>query len=156
MDFNQINKRRTAGRRLKKAYRRIEALLYEIGDKQLSYAFVTEVNRQIAGINNFQENDRLLAAHINQLYEELLTELERDFELVPKNYFQQKWLLYGVSVIGLPIGLIIAIINHIPGNIILGLPIGLLIGLLIGIEKDKNAKRENRQLQVEHIEHDLL
>jgi hypothetical protein len=59
------------------------------------------------------------------------------------------WMLFGMSGIGLPIGVAFGLSIGNIGLLGLGLPIGMAIGLAIGMSLDKKALNEGRQLNIE-------
>ncbi|WP_417886068.1 hypothetical protein [Zunongwangia sp.] len=78
----------------------------------------------------------------------ILQIIEKELKLVPKDYYRNTWLGFGIGAFGIPIGVAIGIALDNMGYLGIGLPIGLAIGLLIGIAKDKKAAKEGRQLKM--------
>ncbi|MBA5791618.1 hypothetical protein H1R17_10365 [Flavobacterium sp. xlx-214] len=79
----------------------------------------------------------------------ILRLIEKDLKLVPINYYRTLWLALGMTVIGIPLGVLAGVILKKSGLFALGLPIGVAIGVTVGTAMDKKAVKENRQLNVE-------
>ncbi len=78
----------------------------------------------------------------------ILRLLEKEYKLVVKNYYQNLWLIVGMTSIGLPMGLAFGLGFDNMGLLASGLPIGMAIGLAIGVTMDKKASKEGRQLNL--------
>ncbi|WP_224483457.1 hypothetical protein [Robertkochia aurantiaca] len=65
-----------------------------------------------------------------------------------KDYLNQ-WMALGMSVFGIPIGIIFSLAF---GNFAyIGIPIGMSLGMAIGASKDQEVAKENRQLPLEYF-----
>ncbi len=73
----------------------------------------------------------------------------KELKLVTKNQYRNMWFILGMSAFGVPIGVAIGLAL---GNIAflgIGFPFGMVIGALVGINMDKKAFKEGRQLDIE-------
>ena len=55
----------------------------------------------------------------------------------------------GMAVFGIPLGVVFGTTQGNMAFIGIGIPIGLVMGVAIGSQKDKKAKEEGKQLQVD-------
>jgi len=68
---------------------------------------------------------------------------------VPKNHYRALWLVLGMSVFGLPIGVLYGFLIGNMGLLGTGLCFGMAIGVALGAGLDKKALKEGRQLDLE-------
>ncbi|MFW5656566.1 MAG: hypothetical protein ACOCXS_00585 [Bacteroidota bacterium] len=136
-------------KRLKLPYERLNTLLNELKNRDLSYDVSGTINDKVAEINAFGGTPKALSKLLTESHYNIITLVKNEEGLFPKNYFQNSWLALGLSVFGLPIGVVWMAIYDNAAFIGLGLPIGLVIGMFIGMQKDKKVKKENKQLNIE-------
>jgi hypothetical protein len=84
----------------------------------------------------------------SRVYEKLKRRLEKEYHLVTPGHYQAQWLALGLSVFGIPFGVIFATALDNFAFLGLGLPIGMAIGMSIGAGYDRKAKEEGRVLSV--------
>jgi len=58
------------------------------------------------------------------------------------------WMVLGMSVFGMPLGVAYGSVMGNMGLLGLGLPIGMCIGMAVGAMLDKKAKEKGNQLEV--------
>lgn len=136
--------------RLSQLYNQFDILLSELRNKQLSDAIVKTINKEVEEINtsdSLTTND--LRKVIKKKQTAILRLLEKDLKLVPKNYYRTLWLALGMTVFGMPLGVLAGVLLGKPGLFAIGLPIGVAIGVTVGTAMDKTAAKENRQLNLE-------
>ncbi len=130
-------------------YSQFEQLLNELRGKELSQNIVTLTNNSVEQINSSTLAGTHLTKFIKQKQAEILKQVETELKIVPKNYYRNIWMLFGMSGIGIPIGVAFGLSIGNLGLLGLGLPIGMAIGLAIGASLDKKALNEGRQLNIE-------
>ena len=136
--------------RLNQLYNQFDVLLSELRNRQLPSVIVEAINKDVEEIhmsNSLTTND--LRKVMKKKQTAIISLIEKDLKLVPKNYYRTIWLALGMTVFGIPLGVLAGTLLGNFGLFALGLPIGVAIGVTIGSLKDKNAKDENRQLNVE-------
>lgn len=72
--------------------------------------------------------------------------VKEEYNLVPKGYYREKYVLVGLAI-GPSIGVLIGILmgkGKIALGLSLGIPVGMAMGLTIGNYHDDKAKKENR------------
>lgn len=105
-----------------------------------------EINKELALISSFDGSESELQFKLFALYDHIKKMMAAELKLVPKNHYQSIWMSLGLSLFGLPVGLLWYFMTDSVVYIALGLPIGLLIGMSVGINLDRKAEREGRQL----------
>lgn len=134
---------------LVKEYTLLKKLIIELHERELPPEVVVDLNTEIAQLNSILDNDETLGSNIKQVKKKLLISLHRDLGLVPKNYYRNYGLAIGMSVIGVPIGVLLSILFNDYSYIAIGYMLGIVAGLAIGKLFDKNALENNQQLQLE-------
>lgn len=130
-------------------YFQLGELLSELGKKELSLNSIELINECVEIVNNSSLEDKKLIKLIKEKQTAILKQVEKEHKIVPKNYYRNLWMLFGMSGIGLPIGVVFGLtINNI-GMLGIGLPIGMGIGLAIGASLDKKALNQGKQLDLE-------
>ena len=135
--------------KLSKLYTQFAALLKELKTKQLTISVIDAINKAVEEINTSALDGNELKKLVKQKQTAILKQLEKELKIVPKKYYQGLWMAFGMSSIGLPIGVAFGLSVGNIGLLGIGLPIGLGIGALVGVRKDKKALAEGRQLDVE-------
>ena len=88
-------------------------------------------------------------AQIRSFYSMLTDTARNQFQLTTPNYYQSYWMSIGMAAFGVPFGLMFSMALDNFAFFAIGLPFGLSIGLAIGAGKDKKAKDEGTQLNVQ-------
>ncbi|MBP8067050.1 MAG: hypothetical protein KAY27_00670 [Pedobacter sp.] len=139
----------TSETKLTAIYFQFGELLIELGKKELSLNSIELINKCVEIVNNSSLEDKKLIKLIKEKQTAILKQVEKEHKIVPKNYYRNLWMLFGMSGIGLPIGVAFGLtINNI-GMLGIGLPIGMGIGLAIGASLDKKALNQGKQLDLE-------
>ena len=136
--------------RLNQLYSQFDILLSELRKKELPDSIIQTINSEVEEINtsdSLTTND--LRKVIKKKQTAILRLIEKDLKLVPKNYYRTLWLALGMTVFGMPLGVLAGVLLGQPGLFAIGLPIGVAIGVTVGTLMDKTAAKENRQLNLE-------
>lgn len=136
--------------RLNQLYSQFDTLLSELRKKELLDSIIQLINNEVEEINtsdSLTTND--LRKVIKKKQTAILRLIEKDLKLVPKNYYRTLWLALGMTVFGIPLGVLAGVLLGQPGLFAIGLPIGVAIGVTVGTAMDKTAAKENRQLNLE-------
>ena len=135
--------------RVNREYEQLALLLSELKTKELPEGMIRFINVEVEGLNYNPNSGKKLRKQMVRKQQKIIKVLEKELNLVPKNYYQNHWMALGMVVFGIPLG---TAFGTGTGNISflgVGLPLGLVIGMLIGSGLDKKAKKENRQLDFE-------
>jgi hypothetical protein len=135
--------------KLKSIYAQFEELLEKIKLKKISDQTRYYINGEIDQINSTALDDTALFKLLKDKKNSMIKHLEKEYKIVPKNYYRNLWLAVGMSAFGLPIGTLFGLISGNMGLLAIGLPIGLGIGVAVGTSMDKKALQEGRQIDVE-------
>ena len=136
--------------RLNQLYSQFDILLSELRKKEVPNSIIQTINNEVEEINtsdSLTTND--LRKVIKKKQTAILRLIEKDLKLVPKNYYRTLWLALGMTVFGIPLGVLAGVLLGQPGLFAIGLPIGVAIGVTVGTLMDKTAAKENRQLNLE-------
>ena len=135
--------------KIRKIYAEFQALLNELSKRNLPDKTIEVINENIEELNAISFLGNRLKSFLLKKQRQIIKLVERKHKIVPKNYYRRLWLVLGMFVFGIPIGLALGAGNRNMGSIAIGLPIGLAIGLAVGSEMDNKAFKEGRQLQIE-------
>ncbi|WP_294285078.1 hypothetical protein [uncultured Chryseobacterium sp.] len=130
-------------------YQQWQTLLGSLGDKKISAKTAETINQEVEAINATSLRDKSLQNLLKVKQTFILTLLEKEEKLVPKNHYRNRWLALGLSAFGLPLGVFFGLLLGNMGLIGIGLPIGMGIGIAVGTSMDKKAETEGRQLEME-------
>jgi hypothetical protein len=149
MEIKNINKSINTGKN-KKLIQEINEfgrLINELKKKKISAKIINLINLDITNINSFIGLDKDLQKLLRKVQYKILKLVKTEHNLVTKNHYRNKLLVAGMSIFGIPLGIVIGACT---GNMALGIgiPIGMAIGAVIGIIKDKKAFKEGRQLDL--------
>lgn len=151
MKINELNQKSDIVKnvKLEQAYVQFEKLLFELRKRDLPDGLVMSINKDIDEINSTSLSGDDMREIIKKVQTRIIKLLEKEVKLVPKNYYLNLWLTLGMSVFGIPIGVIFGASLGNMAFLGVGLPIGLVIGIAVGSGMDKKAVEEGRQLDVE-------
>lgn len=123
-------------RRLKEEWIYAEALLYALKQHQnLSSDSLLFINAQIKSFNASSHTIRTAISDLSSLQNAILRQVRVSDNIRLKNYYKSHWMILGILVIGIPLGLMFHAYTEI--NILFGLIVGLGFGYLIGYSKDR-------------------
>lgn len=88
--------------------------------------------------------EELNSKQIARLKADLLGSLRRQYGLVPAKYYQNLWMILGITVFGVPFGIVfsMAVLDNV-AFMGLGFGFGMPIGMAIGMAKDKKALEDD-------------
>ena len=135
--------------KLTNIYSQLGELLTELNKKELSQSTVETINQDIEELNASLLIEDKLRKLVKQKQTKILKQLEKEFKIVPKNYYRTLWLAVGMSAFGVPIGVIFGLSVGNMGLLGIGLPIGMVIGMAVGAKLDQNALQAGKQLNLE-------
>jgi len=130
-------------------YLQWQDLLGSLEEKKLSDKTIGMINQEVEAINSTSLTDKSLQNLLKVKQTFILSLLEKEEKLVPKNHYRNRWLAAGLGAFGIPLGVIFGISLGNMGLFGIGLPIGMSIGIAVGTSMDKKAQAEGRQLDVE-------
>lgn len=134
--------------KLSKKYIQFENLISELNTKQIPDVIATYINDNIEAINAIDNSDKGLGKQIKNSQRGILKLIEKELNLVTKNHYRNTWFVIGMGL-GIAIGSAIGSSSGNTSLLALGIPIGFSIGAAIGTSKDKKAKDNGLQLDIE-------
>lgn len=135
--------------KLQVTYSQFNQLIFELRKKELPEDLIIRLNGEIEEIYLRDNSEKNLRKDIKKTQASILKTLEKEVKIVPKNYYQNLWLVLGMTIFGIPFGIALGTSLGNAGFSGVGLPIGMGVGIAIGSEKDKKALAEGRQLDIE-------
>ncbi|MEZ7504934.1 hypothetical protein [Flavobacterium sp. Arc2] len=135
--------------KLHKIYLQFGELLKELNKKELSQSSVKTINNEVEELNASLLTEDKLRKLVKQKQTKILKQVEKEFKIVPKNYYRTLWLAVGMSAFGVPIGVVFGLSVGNMGLLGVGLPIGMVIGMAVGAKLDQNALGAGKQLNLE-------
>ena len=140
--------------KLSEQYAQIQSLLSELRERNLPDDVTGIINQKICEINSSTCNGKELRRVIKMKQEDIMYHIVQ-LKIVPKKYYKRLWLSLGIPA-GFPfVALALAFFNDSIGGrfflillvYIISAGIGMLITTYIGMQKDKKAFAEGRQLK---------
>lgn len=133
--------------KIQEQYEHFKSLIEELGTKSLPDRLIEHINLGIQQVNTSSPFE--LKRLIPKVEAKILKQVEKDSKIVAKGYYRNLWMALGMSVFGLPIGLLFGLAVGNIAFLAVGLPIGLGLGIVFGTSLDKKAEKEGRQLNWE-------
>ena len=151
MKFIELRKRLSfyQNEGLSQGYENLENLLGELTGKEIPQPLVLSINEHILLINSFSGTDAKLVKELRKSRNEILSTLQKELQVVPRNYYQRMWVAIGITAFGLPMGVVFGVILDNLACMALALPMGLLFGIIIGSSLDKKAMLSGKQLDID-------
>lgn len=134
---------------LNKCYQKYQNLIEELNDRAIPEDLMDQVNEEVTMLDGIQEVGKPLHKQLKKSYTKVLKLLREEINLISKNHHRNTWMVLGMSVFGIPIGMGIASAVDNFGLFAAFMPVGMAIGIAIGSQMDKRAEQEGRQLDVE-------
>lgn len=151
MSMNQLIERPniTGNLKIARMYEQFGQLLNQLEQRELSDEIKGSINQEILSLNSIADTDKHFAKSVKEKESTIIRLVEKELKIVPKNYYRKLWLVLGMTVFGLPLGVVMGSSIGNMGLLGMGLPIGLGIGIAVGSSLDKKAFNEGRQLDFE-------
>jgi len=135
--------------KLSKIYTRFQKLIRKLIERELPDNIIETINKEVEDLNTTSFIGKKLRKLTLQKQTKILNLLKKELKIVPKNHYRSIWLALGMSVFGLPIGIVYGTIIGNMGMLGTGVGLGMCIGLFLGAGMDKKALKEGRQLDFE-------
>ncbi len=151
MKIKEVKERPTikVNEKLNKAYVQFEKLIELLNLIELDDEVVREINLHIEALNALSDSAIELKSQIRKRQTKIVSLIEKKLKVVPKNHYRNMWLVLGMSVFGVPMGVAFSVSLGNMAFIGIGLPIGMAIGIAVGSGMDKKAFDAGRQLDIE-------
>lgn len=149
MEILELHKKSDQSVKLTSKYLAFERLIAALKKMKLPLTIVTAMNREIELINHFYGSDTGLINQMAGAQKRIMKLLEKQLKIVPKNHYLNLWMVLGMSVFGVPLGVVWGTTSGNMANLGIGLPIGMAMGIAVGAALDGKAKREGRQLDLD-------
>ncbi len=139
----------SGNKKLEKAANQLTGLINALNEHEIPDSLLEEINSRIDETNLLA--DKSLKNSISKTYRFIVKRVQKELGLVPKGYYQTLWMIMGMSAFGIPIGMAISFaISGGPQFFGIGFLVGVPMGIAVGINLDKKAKRDGKQLSVKY------
>ncbi|MEQ9169213.1 MAG: hypothetical protein RLO12_23365 [Fulvivirga sp.] len=150
MEIKALNKRPNIDQntKLKSRFIQFETLLSELKKHEIPDEIITAINEYIDEVNAASGVEKELRMQLKKSLTKILKLIEKELKLVTINHYRNMYLAVGVAL-GVAFG---SAFGASLGNMAFmgaGLPIGIGIGIAMGTQKDKEAKENGKQLDLE-------
>jgi len=135
--------------KLFKKYTAFNKLISELASREFPEDIIKTINTEIETLNAIFGTDKAFKKGLRKAKNAIIKTLEKELKLVPKFYYRRLWMVLGMTVFGIPIGISMGAGTNNSGMLGIGIPIGMGIGIAIGSEMDRKAEIEGRQLDVD-------
>lgn len=119
-------------------------LLLAIEEKKVEFS---ELNEEITRLELLLSNETK-ANQLRTLYSDITRKMQKNYGYVTPRYYTSQWMVLGMTVFGVPFGLMFGMALDNMAFFGIGLPIGMPIGMAIGAGKDKQAEAEGKVLNI--------
>jgi hypothetical protein len=150
MEIHELNKRPNIEQNIKlnKKFIQFEKLIFELKTKEIPNEIVIFINKNLEEINSLSYSEKELKKQINKTQTKILKLIEKELSLVTKNHYRNTWFILGMAI-GVGICMSIGSSSGNTSLLAVGIPLGFTIGIAIGTSKDKKAKDNGLQLDIE-------
>lgn len=148
MTIIQIKKKDyyTTSKNARKYSENIYNCIKSLEERDIPESLVAYINSETTQLNELEFGPKKAGNKLYHAYNRIIVQIQKQTNLVPPGYYQNTYMLYGMSFFGLPLGILYALFMDNFGLFGLGLPIGLAVGLAYGRSIDEKTKKEGRQL----------
>lgn len=110
---------------------------------------VEDLESHLSTLKNHLALEDLKRVYIQRVYSQIVQLVQKKHGYVRPKHYQTQWMILGISLFGVPIGLIFSLV--VLDNIAfmgLGFGFGMPIGIAIGMQMDKKAEAEGKVLDL--------
>lgn len=150
MSIKQLNEKPEirSTSKLEFAYNQFRELLGLLGEREIPGNLIDQIIEHIEALNQNPDSGKHFKRHLKRSQTKILKILEKEVKIVPRNYYQTTWMVLGMTVFGVPMGVAFGASLGNMAFLGIGLPIGMAIGIAVGSGMDKKAEEEGRQLDI--------
>lgn len=128
---------------------RFNQLLLELESWDLSADVEKRISQEVDDLNQISE-EKQFKKNLSSSQKRVLKSLEEQMGLVPKNHYTIRYMIYGMTAFGVPIGAVfIGLLDNGAAFMGVGIGIGMAIGIAIGASKDAQAAATGKQINWE-------
>ncbi|QSE96915.1 DUF2207 domain-containing protein [Fulvivirga lutea] len=151
MEIKELKKRPELDhdKKFVRSYTQFNQFLTALKSKEIPDEILAKINSGIEEVNTAETESKSLRKLIRKTQSNLMKTVVKELKMVPKNHYRNTWLAFGMTVFGIPLGVVFGTSMDNMGLMGIGLPIGMVIGMVLGASMDKKAFEEGRQLDVD-------
>ena len=122
MKLQPLPERSFQHKKTQKAYQKTQELIAAVNEHELPESLANELNQEIQSAESLAD-DRDSLRPIRSLCGRIRNAVRKELELVPPGFHQGQWMALGMTIFGLPFGVVFSTVMKNPGLIAIGLPI---------------------------------
>ncbi len=149
MKIKDINLTNTGDSKVSEALDKFNRFMKLLGEHNIPEHLIHYINTEIDELNAAPASNRSFLSILKKKQNNIITKIEKELKLVPKNHYRNYWMILGMSIFGLPLGVAVGLSLDNMGFLGLGLPIGILIGYVLGTSLDNKALEQGKQIDIE-------
>jgi hypothetical protein len=92
--------------KLEKRISNFQSYIDLLNSRDLDNDIIDAINSSIDELNNFEGSKRKFKLRLMKVRSQVVRHVEKQAKLVPQNYYRKLWLALGMSVFGMPIGVV--------------------------------------------------
>jgi hypothetical protein len=104
MPFTPFNTFPAATPKFKAKIEKLNSLLKLLAKRDLPPHIITFINTELADINELKGREKKDGRIVWKHQQRILKKLEKELKLVPKHHYRNLWMVLGMSVFGIPMG----------------------------------------------------
>lgn len=135
--------------KLSNKYKTFKALIDELNSRSLPDSVAEKIEMEVLHNKQITGDAQSELAELRKRQTNVLSILQKDLNIVPKNHYMSLWMALGMAAFGIPLGVAYGLMSDNMAMLSIGIPIGMGIGIAIGSGLDKKASAEGRQLKVD-------
>lgn len=149
LKINKLNIPTDASTKLQKRIAILQQLVSQLNQKLLPEEMLVDFNRCIDAVYQKLADEKACIKLVRKTQSYMLNQVVKKMKWIPKNYYRNLWMALGISVFGVPMGVLFGAALGNMAYMSTGIPIGMVIGIAIGSAMDKKAQAAGRQLNLE-------
>lgn len=134
---------------LARQYAQLGLVIAALNNRDLPGQVADAINGEIDRVNAVSGADKDLKKQVRKAQYAIFKLVEKELKLVTKNHYRRLWMVLGMTIFGVLLGVAFGASLGNMAFLGLGLPIGMAIGIGVGTVMDKKAATEGRQLDVD-------
>ena len=134
--------------KLQKSFDKTQSLIEDLNQRELPEDTKAAVQAEIDRLNADTSEPKAYTKSLSKAYNNIVKRVQKDAGLSPKGYHKTLWMTLGMTIFGLPLGMMFGFMQENMGLLAIGLPLGMGIGLAIGAGLDEKAAKEGKQLSI--------
>ncbi len=130
---------------IKKLLSQLAKIFSQLKDRKIDYKGIEDFANDL---QTTLDSNPVSQSRLSHIKTKLTMHLKKEHGLVTKGYYQNLWMVLGMTIFGVPFGLMFGLALDNFAFFGIGLPIGMPIGMAVGMTQDKKAASEGKVLDI--------